>query len=108
MNEVLFPERGEDMSCCFTELRCKEVINVKSGCKLGFVDDVEIDVTQAQVCALVVFGRSRFFGLFGREDDIIIHWRDIQTIGEDTILVCFDEPRKTVRKRNMVFENLFK
>ena len=95
------------VACYFSDLRCKEVINVKSGTKLGFVDDMEIDTATADVCALIVYGRCRFFGLFGREDDIVIHWKDIQTIGEDTILVCFDEPRKHTRKQ-FSFDNLFK
>lgn len=96
-----------NMICCFSDLRCKEVINVSTGAKLGFVDDVEIDTVEARVCALIVYGRAKFFGLFGREDDIIIRWKDIQTIGQDTILVCFDEPRRRIKKQGFSFGNLF-
>ena len=75
------------MNCCITELRCKEVINKADGCRLGLVSDVEVDTCTAQLCALVVFGRSRFLGLFGREEDIVIPWREIEIIGEETVLV---------------------
>ncbi len=78
------------MICRMSELRCKEVINVRDGIKLGYVDDVEIDGCSAAVTALVIFGKCRFFGLFGREDDLVIPWSCIEVIGEDIVLVKGD------------------
>ena len=75
------------MICRIAELRHKEVINSSNGCRLGFVDDIEVDTISSQVRAVIVFGRPRCFGLFGRFEDIIIPWADIRLIGEDTILV---------------------
>lgn len=76
------------MECCrVTELRHKEVINSTNGCRIGYVDDVEVNTENARVVSIVIFGRQRFFGFFGRGDDIIIKWENIQLIGEDTILV---------------------
>jgi YlmC/YmxH family sporulation protein len=80
----------ELIMCRIEELCRKDVINIKDGSRLGFIDDVEIDVCDGRVVAIVIFGRARFFGLFGRDDDIVIPWCDIQKIGEDTILVCFE------------------
>ena len=57
--------------------------------RLGCVCDVEVDTATARIVSLVIFGRYRWFGLLGREDDIVINWCDIQLIGEDTILVNF-------------------
>ena len=37
-----------------TELRCKEVINISDGHRLGFVADVEVKLPDGQVVALVV------------------------------------------------------
>lgn len=75
------------MVCRIVELRHKEVINSSDGCRIGFVDDVEVDTVTSQVRAIIVFGRPRCFGLLGRNEDVIIPWSDIQLIGEDTILV---------------------
>ena len=51
-----------------------------------------------QVLSLIVYGRLRFFGLLGREEDRVIPWEDIEIIGEDTILVCWEEePRRDSR-----------
>lgn len=37
------------MMCHFSDIRCKEVISIKSGCRIGFVDDVEIDSCNAKI-----------------------------------------------------------
>ena len=70
-----------------TDLRCKEVINVTDGLRLGFVSDVEILLPEGKVLARVVPGPCRFFGLFGRKDDFVIPWNCIRRIGSDIILV---------------------
>ena len=75
------------MPCRLQELRKKEVINANNGCRIGFVDDLEVDVKCAKVPALIVYGRPRFFGLFGKADDCFIKWENIRLIGEDAILV---------------------
>ena len=86
------------MICSARELRCKEVVNVKDGSRLGRVDAIEVDTGTMQVLSLIVYGRLRFFGLLGREEDRVIPWEDIEIIGEDTILVCWEEePRRDSR-----------
>lgn len=89
---------GVRVNCRIIDMRHKEVINIKDGMRIGSVCDVEIDTVNAKVVSIVIYGRLRFFGLFGREDDIVIRWEDIQVIGDDTILVTYDgmfRPRKT-------------
>ncbi|WP_462282556.1 PRC-barrel domain-containing protein [Ruminococcus champanellensis] len=71
----------------FAELCRKEVIDVEKGEKLGYVDDLEFDAQTAAVAALVIHGRERLFGLLGREQDLMIPFRQIRLIGTDTILV---------------------
>lgn len=75
------------MNCRIADLRCKEVINICDGCRLGFVGDVELNVVTGCIVALIVPGPCRFFGIFGREDDYIISWERIKRIGDDIILV---------------------
>ena len=78
------------MQCRMRDLRCKEVINISDGCRLGFVSDVDIRVPEGQVIAIVVNGPWRFFGLFGRGEEFYIPWECIQRIGDDIILI--DKP----------------
>lgn len=80
------------MSCCIAELRNKEVICKNNGMRLGNVDDVEIDVTNGKLVAIIIYQRNKFLGLFGKCEDIVIPWCDIDIIGPDTILVNFDAP----------------
>ena len=54
------------MNCRFADFRCKEVINICDGCRLGYVGDVECRLPDGQLTALIVPGPYRFFGLFGR------------------------------------------
>ena len=75
------------MSMRFTQLQCKEVICVKDGRRLGYVEDVMVEVPEGNVCAIVVPGPCRFLGIAGRRDDYIIPWNCIKKIGPDIVLV---------------------
>lgn len=48
------------MECRMREMRCKEVINICDGCRLGYVADVELKMPEGQVCAIIVYGPYRF------------------------------------------------
>ena len=75
------------MSMRFTQLQCKEVICVKDGRRLGYVEDVMVEVPEGNVCAIVVPGPCRFLGIAGRSDDFVIPWSCICRIGPHTVLV---------------------
>lgn len=93
------------MGCRVSDLRHKEVINAKDGCRLGFVDDVEIDIKTSQVNSLIIYGKWRCFGLFGRYDDIFLSWSSIELIGEDAIIVNYNIPeRKTKGIKDFFFK----
>ena len=80
------------------ELCQRDVVNVKTGANLGKVDDLQIDETTARVKALVIYGRLKLFGLLGREEDLLVDWDEIVTIGSDVVLVSTELPegeRKT-------------
>ena len=75
------------MQMKFSELRCKEVICVADGRRLGFVSDVEVTIPEGVVRCVIVPGPCRFFGILGRKDDYVIPWQCIRRIGPDIILV---------------------
>lgn len=85
----------------FSELRYKEVIDVHSGRRLGYVCDAEFDEAEGRLTSLITPGKTRFFGLFGREDDYVLPWKSIVRIGGDIILVETDgrQPRRHREKR---------
>ena len=95
------------MRCRVGDMRHKEVINMKDGSRLGAVCDAEIDTNTASLTAIIIYGRLKFLGIMGREDDIVIGWNKIQVIGDDIILVNFDMPRRRPRKFGSMIEGLF-
>ena len=95
---------GGGMSCRFTSLKCKEVVNVCDGCRLGFVADVEVDVKCGQVVAIIVPGPGKALGLFGRTEDFVIPWACIRQIGDDIILIEGDLERfRCARRKKALF-----
>ena len=75
------------MTSYFSELRYKEVIDIHTGLRLGYVCDLEFDDAEGRLVSLVTPGRSKFFGLLVREDDYVLPWGCIVRIGGDIILV---------------------
>lgn len=75
----------------FSELRYKEVIDIHSGLRLGYVYDAEYDDGEGRIISLITPGRAKFFGLFGREDDYVLPWACIERVGRDIILVSSQE-----------------
>ena len=75
------------MTSYFSELRYKEVIDIHTGLRLVYVCDLEFDDAEGRLVSLVTPGRSKFFGLLGREDDYVLPWGCIVRIGGDIILV---------------------
>ena len=87
----------------FTELRCKEVICVNDGQRLGFISDVIVEVPDGCVVAIVVPGPCRFFGLFGRRDDFVIPFHCIRRIGPDIVLADIRPCDCTVPRKKLGF-----
>ena len=97
------------MNCRITDMNNKQVINISDGSCLGFVNDIEIDTCCAKVIAIVVYGRPKCLGLFGRHEDIVIPWCNIHVIGEDTVLVKINNCDCSKSKPNgpKIIEKLF-
>ncbi len=72
------------------ELCQRDVVNLETGQNLGRVDDLQFDEHTAVVTHLIIYGRMKFFGLLGREEDTSIPWEAIRKIGDDVILVQSD------------------
>lgn len=72
-----------------SELREKDVINVCSGRRLGYVCDFMIDTDCGRITAVHV--SDHYFGLTAGKNTLCIPWEKICCIGKDTILVQIDE-----------------
>ena len=70
-----------------TDLQCKEVVCISDGSRLGFVSDVEVEVPDGCVVAIIVPCKCGVFGLLGNRNDFVIPWKCIKRVGDDIILV---------------------
>lgn len=92
------------MCCRIVEMRDKQVICIKDGTILGCLCDIQIDTCSGKIVSIIIYGRPKFLGLFGRCEDLVIPWDCIEIIGEETILVNFELPEiKQKRKRGIPF-----
>ena len=89
----------------FSDLRYKEVIDIHSGYRLGYVFDAEVDQAEGRLLSLITPGRSKLFGLLGREDDYVLPWASIVRIGGDIILIDAKEelPRRKRPRKSFPF-----
>lgn len=71
----------------FSELKCKDVINLKDCRKLDRICDLEFDKCSGQICKVIIPSGNRFLNILCQEPDIIIPYKDIKQIGPDIIIV---------------------
>ena len=88
------------MNCKVADLRCKEVINVRDGARLGYIMDVLVDTECGRVVAVTVPGGG--FSLFGG-DEYVVPWESICRIGDDIVLVDFDFKPKPPKEKKRLF-----
>ncbi len=74
-----------------TELKSKEVININDGTKLGYVSDVEIDISNGKVVSIVVPILSKNSPVFAKKEEFIIPFEDIKKSGNDLLLVSYEQ-----------------
>ncbi|PID22564.1 YlmC/YmxH family sporulation protein [Sporosarcina sp. P3] len=79
-------EGGETMR--FSSLQKKEVIELKKGAFLGFVQDATIDIEKGEIAQLHIGELERSFFSDSKSKGVQkIHYRDVMTIGKDIILI---------------------
>lgn len=70
-----------------SDLRQREVINVSDGKKLGFVNDLDIDLEEGKIKSIIIPAQGKIFSFFAKSGDYVIPWEQIKKIGSDVILV---------------------
>ena len=80
------------------DLSSKDVIQLKTGENLGRIDDVVFDEHGARLQSVILRGRAHCFGLLGSDEDLILPWESVKTIGTDVVMVD-SEPLPGARRR---------
>lgn len=66
-------------------IRSMEIIDIRNGCKLGFVQDLVIDIEKSKIVSIIIPGEGKSW--FNKEDDIEIPWEKVVRAGMDVVLV---------------------
>lgn len=74
-----------------SEFQVKDVVNVSDGKKLGNISDIDINLNTGKIEAIIISGSGKVLGFFGREEEVVIPWKNILKIGEDVILVRYKD-----------------
>lgn len=80
------------------DLQYKEVINISTGQRLGYISDLEFDIRTGKVLSFIIPGPRRILGLLPSENDCIFPWESIVRMGDDTILINLDVKTAQHRK----------
>ena len=71
-----------------SELRQKEIINVRTGKRLGNIMDLDIDTRSGRIVFVTMPQTGSRFSLLSKPDnDVSVSWEQIKKIGDDVILV---------------------
>ena len=71
-----------------SELRQKEIINVRTGKRLGNIMDLDIDTRSGRIVSVTMPQTGSRFSLLSKPDnDVSVSWEQIKKIGDDVILV---------------------
>lgn len=75
------------------KLKNKEVINIYDGCSMGFVSDIEVNIEKGTIEGIVIPTERGIFSFLNKgENDLLINWEKVRTVGDDVILVDMQEP----------------
>lgn len=69
------------------DFKHKEVINITDAKKLGYVQDVTADLKTGVITSIIVPGTNKMFNIFAGNNEIVIPWEKIKSIGDEVILV---------------------
>ena len=81
--EVL--EESDLLFHSLNSLKNMEVIDIKTGSKIGYIKDFVLDIKESKIISILLPGFSK--GWFSKEEDIEIPWESVVKAGVEVIIV---------------------
>lgn len=69
-----------------SDMQDKDVVDIKTGEKVGNIIDVEIDNKEGKIINIITYYKKGFFSSM-KNDSYKVSWKNIKKIGEDVILI---------------------
>jgi YlmC/YmxH family sporulation protein len=82
-------EEEEVLFHSLNALRSMEVIDIKTGTKIGYIKDLVIDIEDSKVLSILIPGSQK--GWFSKEEDIEIPWNKVKKAGMEVIIIDSSE-----------------
>ena len=78
-----------------SKLGGKEIVNLNDGGRLGVINnsDLIIDIESGKIVSFLVPDKNQF-KIFGEKDEIKIPWESVKKIGEDMMIIEFNNKNK--------------
>ncbi|MBR4173551.1 MAG: YlmC/YmxH family sporulation protein [Clostridia bacterium] len=79
------------------DLRQKKVIDVDTAEQIGYIRDMDIDLSSGKILSVTV-PRSGFFQIFRDFKGVTVSWDEVLAIGSEYVLVKFKKNNKIADK----------
>ncbi len=79
------------MSAKISDLQERQIVNIADGKCLGNIKDIELNVREGVIQALVLPGSSGFRGFMQNQGELLIPWQKVVRIGVDVVLIDMPE-----------------
>ena len=76
---------GDNLTYNTTDIREKDVINICTGKRIGYICDFVIDASCGRIVSIIV--SCNYFSLIGSRNAVCIPWEKVVCIGDDAVLV---------------------
>ncbi|MBE6112489.1 MAG: YlmC/YmxH family sporulation protein [Peptococcaceae bacterium] len=79
------------MSAKISDLQERQIVNIADGKCLGNIKDIELNMREGTIQALVLPGMGGFRGFLQNQGELLIPWHKVVRIGVDVVLIDMPE-----------------
>ena len=79
------------MSAKISDLQERQIVNIADGKCLGNIKDIELNMREGTIQALVLPGTGGFRGFLQNQGELLIPWHKVVRIGVDVVLIDMPE-----------------
>ena len=79
------------MSAKISDLQERQIVNIADGKCLGNIKDIELNVLDGTIQALVLPNTGGFWSMLQNQGDLLIPWQKVIRLGVDVVLIDMPE-----------------
>ena len=89
------------MSAKISDLQERQIVNIADGKCLGNIKDIELNMREGTIQALVLSGTGGFRGFLQNQGELLIPWHKVVRIGVDVVLIDMPELAEDNQRCNL-------